>query len=148
VNLDLGPRSDQEIEARLRHDVSQESLTAIDRRLLRRIDNDRTVTASDRDPFQQSVASGRLRKLAVMGLAEPIGEGRYRLAEGLENTLRRMGEPGDIIRTMQRELAARRLDRAGGDHVIAEAGDEPIIGRLIQRGLSRRSMRRPGSTEK
>ena len=31
VTLDLGPSTDQEIEARLRHDVDQERLTAIDR---------------------------------------------------------------------------------------------------------------------
>ncbi|KAK0350394.1 hypothetical protein LTR94_029204, partial [Friedmanniomyces endolithicus] len=38
VTLDLGPRTDREIEARLRHDVDQERLTAIDRRLVRRMD--------------------------------------------------------------------------------------------------------------
>ena len=113
VTLDLGPRTDREIEARLRHDVDQERLTAIDRRLLRRMDPERTVAAIDNDPFQQSLAAGRLRKLKAMDLAEDIGGGRYRLGEGMEDTLRRMGERGDIIRLMQRELTARRLDRAG-----------------------------------
>jgi len=136
VTLDLGPRTDQEIEARLRHDVDQERLTAIDRRLLRRMDVDRTVSPADNDPFQQSIAAGRLRKLKAMDLAEDIGGGRYRLAEGLEDTLRRMGERGDIIRTMQRELTARRLDRAGVEQVIAADLREPLVGRLIHRGLS------------
>jgi type IV secretory pathway VirD2 relaxase len=135
VTLDLGPRTDQEIEARLRHDVGQERLTAIDRRLLRRMDVDRTVSPTDNHPFQQSIAAGRLRKLKAMGLAEDIGAGRYRPAEGLEDTLRRMGERGDIIRTMQRELTARRLDRAGVEQVIADLR-EPLVGRLIHRGLS------------
>lgn len=136
VTLDLGPRTDREIEDRLRHDVDQERLTAIDRRLLRRIDADRTVSPADNDPFQQSIAAGRLRKLKAMGLAEDIGGGRYRLAEGLEDTLRRMGERGDIIRLMQRELTARRLDRAGVEHVVATELREPVVGRLIQRGIS------------
>src|SRR3546814_9430853 len=35
VTLDLGPRTDQEIEARLRHDIGEERMTAIDRRLIR-----------------------------------------------------------------------------------------------------------------
>lgn len=100
------------------------------------MDDDRIVSTSDNDPFQQSIATGRLRKLAAMGLAEPLGEGRHRLADGLEDTLRRMGERGDIIRTMQRELTARRLDRAAVDHVITEQLREPIVGRLIHRGLS------------
>jgi type IV secretory pathway VirD2 relaxase len=136
VTLDLGPRTDHEIEARLRHDVDQERLTAIDRRLLRRMDGAREVSPSDNDPFQQSIAAGRLRKLKAMDLAEDIGGGCYRLADGLEQTLRRMGERGDIIRLMQRELTARRLNRAGVEQVVATNISEPIVGRLIQRGFS------------
>ena len=136
VTLDLGPRTDHEIEARLRHDVDQERLTAIDRRLVRRMDVDRTVSPADNDPFQQSVAAGRLRKLKAMGLADDVGSGRYRLAEGLEEALRRMGERVDIIRLMQRELTARRLDRAGVERVVSNDLREPIIGRVIQRGFS------------
>jgi aliphatic sulfonates family ABC transporter substrate-binding protein len=136
VTLDLGPRTDREIEARLRHDVDQERLTAIDRRLLRRMDANRTVSPADNDPLQQSVTAGRLRKLRSMDLAEDIGGGRYRLADGMEETLRRMGERGDIIRVMQRELTARRLDRAGVERVIASELREPIVGKLISQGFS------------
>ena len=136
ATLDLGPRTDREIEDRLRYDVDQERLTSIDRRLLRRIDTDRTVSSADNDPFQQSIAAGRLRKLKAMDLAKDIGGGRYRLAEGLEDTLRRMGERGDIIRLMQRELTARRLDRAGVEQVVSTELREPLIGRVIQRGFS------------
>ena len=136
VTLDLGPRTDKEIEARLRHDVDQERLTAIDRRLLRRMDDAREVTAADNDPFQQSIAAGRLHKLKGMELAEDLGGGRYRLADELEDTLRRMGERGDIIRLMQRELTARRLDRAGVDQVVTTELREPLVGRLVQRGFS------------
>ncbi|WP_313228496.1 relaxase/mobilization nuclease RlxS [Sphingobium yanoikuyae] len=136
VTLDLGPRTPQEIEARLRHDIDQERLTAIDRRLLRRMDADRMVSAADNDYFQQSVAAGRLRKLKAMDLADDMGCGRYRLADGLEETLRRMGERGDVIRLMQRELTARRLDRAGVEQVISSGEREPIVGRLVQRGFS------------
>lgn len=136
ITLDLGPRTDREIEERLRHDVGQERLTAIDRRLLRRMDMDRVVTSAENDPFQQSLAAGRLRKLKAMGLADDFGGGRYQLADGLEDTLRRMGERGDIIRLMQRELTARRLDRPGVDQVMATEVREPIVGRLIRRGFS------------
>ncbi|MBZ9648117.1 DUF3363 domain-containing protein [Sphingobium sp. 3R8] len=136
VTLDLGPRTDREIEDRLRHDVDQERLTAIDRRLLRRMDADRTVSPADNDPFQQSIAAGRLRKLKAMDLAEDVGGGRYRLEDGLEDTLRRMGERGDIIRLMQRELTARRLDRAGVEQVVTTEMREPLVGRVIHRGFS------------
>src|SRR3546814_2371913 len=100
------------------------------------MDADRIVSPADNDPFQQSIAAGRLRKLKAMDLAEDIGGGRYRLAEGLQETLCRMGERGDIIRLMQRELTARRLDRAGVEQVVATELREPIVGRLISRGFS------------
>jgi type IV secretory pathway VirD2 relaxase len=136
VTLDLGPRTTQEIEARLRHDVDQERLTAIDRRLLRRADAERVVTAADRDPFQQSIAAGRLRRLGTMGLAEDLGGGRWRLGGDLEETLRRMGERGDIIRTMQRELTARRLASERPDRVIDDVLEQPVIGRVLHRGFA------------
>jgi type IV secretory pathway VirD2 relaxase len=136
ANLDLGPRTDREIQDRLRHDVEQERLTAIDRRLLRRMDAERITGPAHNDPFQQAVATGRLRKLAAMGLAEDRGGGRWHLAEDLEDTLRRMGERGDIIRLMQRELTERRLDRTQADRVVEVELREPVIGRVIRRGFS------------
>lgn len=136
ATIDLGPRTDREIEARLRHDVEQERLTAIDRRLVRRMDDERVVNAATNDPFQQSINAGRLRKLGGMGLAEDVGSGRWRLDDGIEDTLRRMGERGDIIRTMQRELTARKLERAGVDARIHDELREPVVGRVIHRGFS------------
>jgi type IV secretory pathway VirD2 relaxase len=139
VSLDLGPRTDIEIENRLRNEIGQERVTNIDRRLLRDMDGDRQVAASDRDPFQQSLRAGRLQKLKHLGLADEIAPGRWRLAEGIEDTLRCMGERGDIIRTMQREYSEKGLTRAAGDYVIYEpTGPEarPITGRVVARGLA------------
>src|SRR3546814_1927109 len=77
------------------------------------------VCSSDlSDPFQQSLRAARLQKLGQLGLADKLGNGRWRIADGIEDTLRRMGERGDIIRTMQRELTARRVERAAADRVI------------------------------
>jgi len=137
VSLDLGPRTDLEIEERLRHDVSQERLTAIDRRLIRTMDADRMVSSADRDPLQQSLRAGRLKTLERLGLAEERGGGRWQLADRLEDTLRRTGERGDIIRTMQRELSARVPERATADQVIENSSEmQPIVGRVVARGLA------------
>jgi type IV secretory pathway VirD2 relaxase len=137
VTLDLGPRTDLEIEQRLRRDVGEERLTAIDRQLLRDAGEERIVVAGDRDPLRQSLRAGRLQKLVRLDLAEDLGGGRWRLAEGMEDALRRMGERGDIVRTMQRELTVRRLDRPLADRVIHEPGtSRPILGRVVARGLS------------
>lgn len=139
VSLDFGPRSDFEIEDRLRREVEQERLTNIDRRLIRDMDEAGLVVASDRDAFQQSLRAGRLQKLRRLGLAEELRPGQWRLEEGLEDTLRRMGERGDIIKTMHREMAGQNIARSPGDYAILDPGDptaNPVIGRVVARGLS------------
>ena len=139
VTLDLGPRSDLEIDQRLRHDVGEERLTSIDHRLIRQMDEERIVTATVRDPLQQSLRVRRLQKLKSLGLAEPIGKGRWQLEKGFKNTLRQMGERGDIIRTMQRDLSAKNLKRARANQIIHDGKSpptDPIIGRIVKRGLS------------
>jgi len=139
VTLDLGPRSDLEIENRLRNEVEQERLTSIDRRLLRDRDGEGLVWTTDNDAFQQTLRAGRLQKLKHLGLAEEVRPGEWRLAGGLEETLKRMGERGDIIRTMHREMTEKGVTRAAADYVIfdpAAKDSRPIAGRVVSRGLS------------
>jgi type IV secretory pathway VirD2 relaxase len=137
VSLDLGPKTDLEIESRLRREVEQERLTSIDRRLIRDMDGNRMVSSSDRDPFRQAVRAGRLQKLARLGLAQEVASGRWQLANNMDNTLRRMGERGDIIRAMQRAISEKGLARAAGDYAIYDpANGQAIAGRLVERGLS------------
>jgi type IV secretory pathway VirD2 relaxase len=137
VSLDLGPRTELEIQRRLMLDVGAERLTAIDRRLLRDMDPIRMVAASGRDMFDHAVRTGRLRKLEDLGLAEELGHGRWRLHAELETTLRRLGERGDIIRTLQRALTAAGVERASSEQVIyrADAGAS-VTGRVVARGLA------------
>jgi type IV secretory pathway VirD2 relaxase len=139
ATLDLGPRTDQEIQSRLRREIDAERLTSIDRRLLRSMDQDRMVSVVDRDRFRQSLRAGRLQQLGAMDLAEHLGSGRWKLAEGLEDTLRTLGERGDIIRTLQRELSARKVDRPWIGRSLFDGEDrgvEPLVGRVIMRGLA------------
>jgi type IV secretory pathway VirD2 relaxase len=132
VSLDLGPRSDLEILDRLRNEVEHERFTTIDRNLLRAMDAERMVAAAGNEPFDQSLRAGRLQKLGRLGLATEIEPGRWQLSENLQATLRQMGERGDIIRTMQRELARDRGGRASADYAIYDA-DDPRTGRLVGR---------------
>ncbi|HLY88039.1 MAG TPA: relaxase/mobilization nuclease RlxS [Acetobacteraceae bacterium] len=139
IDLDLGPRSQREIGQALRAEVEQERLTSIDRTLLKAADVDRVVTAHGRDAFDQSVRAGRLAKLARLGLAEPLGAGRFRLTPDLAETLKRMGERGDIIRTMQRDFSRVRVERAAADQAIydpAAPDARPLVGRILARGLA------------
>ena len=139
VDLDLGPRSQREIAQALRAEVEQERLTSIDRALLKAADVDRVTTAHGPDAFDQSMRAGRLAKLARLGLAEPLGAGRFRLATDLAETLKRMGERGDIIRTMQRDFSQARLERAAADQAIynpAAPDARPLVGRILAHGLA------------
>lgn len=141
VTFDLGPRSDFEIEDRLRNEIDQERFTSLDRKLLREAGDDGIVRsgAGDRDAFRQTLRAGRLQKLRRLGLAEEIAPGRWKLADELEQTLRRMGERGDIIKTMHREMSARELARSASDYVIYDpSGSQTrtLVGRVLARGLS------------
>lgn len=138
VTLDLGPRQDVEIRQKLRREISAERLTSIDRKLIRDMNSAGIVSAGQRDPFQHALRAGRLKKLEAMGLAEPLGGGKWKLADGIGAQLRSLGERGDIIRTMQRELTARGIERPPVDRVIHKdavpvAG---VVGQVIARGLS------------
>ncbi len=139
LELDLGPRTDREIADSRRAEIEQERVTSIDRALMREGGADREVAARANDRFEQSLRAGRLAKLERMGLAEPLGGDRYRLVEGIEETLRSMGERGDVIRTMQRDFSRLKLERFGVDQAIydpAADGARPLLGRVVSRGIS------------
>jgi len=139
VDLDLGPRTTDAIQDKLRGEVDRERLTSIDRTLLRDADAGRLVRSGASDAFDQTVRMGRLRKLERLGLAAQMGASTWRLAPDLAETLKRMGERGDIIRTMQRAFTARGAAPALADQAIydpAAADARPLVGRLIERGLS------------
>ena len=139
VSLDLGPRSDLEIQTALRKEIDQERLTSIDRDFVRDrpSDGEWIVRAAARDPFRQTLWAGRLKTLERLGLATDIGRGRWKLSLNMEATLRQMGERGDIIKTMQ-----RNLDREGGasrDYAIYDPADrnaERLVGRVAAFGLT------------
>ena len=139
VSVDLGPRTDLEIENRLRAETGAERLTSLDRRLLQDVGDDGLVAPTHKNAFQHSLRAGRLHKLKDMGLAEEISPGRWQLADNLEETLRRMGERGDIIKTMHRQMIEQGIARSAVDYVIDDPANpvaRPLVGRVIARGLS------------
>jgi type IV secretory pathway VirD2 relaxase len=138
VNLELGPRTDREIMRSNLREISQERFTSIDRRLLRAMDDERLVSSRHRDGVEQSLRAGRLATLSQMGLANEEQRGRWRLAENLEPTLRAMGQRGDIIATLDREVRSRSLAVSPLDYAVYDPADgqaEPIVGQVLTRGL-------------
>lgn len=138
VRLDLGPRTDHEIHERLRAEITEDRLTSIDRQLLH-MEESGGVSPLVKDTFRQTLLTGRLKHLERLGLAEERRPGQWHLDSDLEDTLRRMGERGDIIKTMHREMTDKDIVRSPGDYIIHDPSDtsaKPVTGRVVARGLA------------
>ena len=140
ITQELGPRTDHEIRKTLERQIDTERWTQLDRQLGR--DGYRTGVVDlaphpDRQPDEfHALKVGRLRKLESLGLADQIGPGQWVLSENVEATLRELGERGDIIKRIHRGLMERGIERGAAAYVLAgESLDDPVIGRLVDRGL-------------
>lgn len=138
IDLDLGPRSTDVIQQRLRSEIDLERLTSIDRALLREAETDTLVSSAARGAFDQTLRIGRLRKLERLGLAEQVGAAHWHIVPDAAETLRRMGERGDIVRTMQRAFTEAGRTPELSDQAIFDPAfsPQPIVGRILKRGLS------------
>jgi hypothetical protein len=130
----LGPRTAREIADSQYREVSQERFTGLDRALLRQAALEPVSLSGLRGdvPYQRLLAA-RLQYLAELGLAQPLGAGRYQLDPQMEETLRRLGERGDILRAMHRAM------RGEAREFVIETGPElraPIVGRISGKGLA------------
>ncbi|BCH27853.1 type VI secretion protein [Mesorhizobium sp. L-8-3] len=140
ITQELGPRTDQDIRRALQREVEAERWTSLDRQLKR--DGmksgiiDLAPYAGERPDEYHALKVGRLRTLEISGVAHQVGHGQWFLSEDAEATMRQMGERGDIIKRMHRALTERGIDRGAASFVLAgESIDDPVIGRLVDRGL-------------
>lgn len=140
ITDELGPRTDQEIHQHLNRQIEAERFTDLDRKLLgeaRRygfvdLAHERAATP---DPFHVEKV-GRMRKLEALGLADQFAPSQWIINDTAEQTLRQLGERGDIIKRLHRSLGHEGLDRATSSWDLAgEALGHPIVGRLMARGL-------------
>ncbi|MGP2492628.1 relaxase/mobilization nuclease domain-containing protein [Mesorhizobium sp. PUT5] len=136
----LGPRTDHDIRKSVERQIESERWTQLDRQLVR--DADRygvmdLTPAADRQPDEfLTLKVGRLRKLESLGLAHSIEPGRWIMAEEAESTLRELGQRGDVIKRMHKSLSEHGIERGTERYVLAaETNGEPVIGRLLERGL-------------
>ncbi|GBC54749.1 relaxase/mobilization nuclease and DUF3363 domain-containing protein [Pseudomonas aeruginosa] len=133
----LGPRTELEIQQSMAREVEQERWTGLDRTLQREAVNGRIrierLEALPRLRRQRLLLIGRLQHLQRMGLVREPEPGVWAIHPNAEDTLRAMGERGDIIRTMQRAMG-------GGQRELAvfepDEGARPVIGRVAAKGLA------------
>lgn len=142
LTLELGPQTDVELRRKLERQVYQDRFTDLDRNLIRDAIDGMVDARSEQkhpdDQFKQAMRVGRLRVLASRGLAEEAAPGRWRLSPQLEDTLRRAGERGDIIKTMHRGLHQAGLDAGASEFSIYDPADQrapTVTGRIIDRGI-------------
>lgn len=140
ITQELGPRTDQEIRRTLERQIDADRWTNLDRQFAR--DAYRTgvidlAPHADRQPDEfHALKIGRLRKLEGLGLADEIGPGQWTISEQAEATLRELGERGDIIKRIHHGLTERGIERGAAGYVLAsERLSDPVIGRLVARGL-------------
>lgn len=141
ITLELGPRTQQQIQSALEREIEAERWTSLDRALRDISDEgggiaDLRPSANAEDPELRRLLLGRAAKLERLGLAEPVGPGCWILKPGLDGTLRQLGVRGDIIKTMHQAMS-----RAGSEPDVSrfalhgEEPSDPVLGRLVERGL-------------
>ncbi len=138
---ELGPVTQIDVAKRLALETRQERFTSIDRDLLSVAEShivNLNEIKQDGTDWSQRFKIWRVKHLAKMGLAEKVGWGRWRLEEGFERTLRRMGERGDILKAYHRAMSASKLERPIYSEPIYDPADslsKPITGKVISKGL-------------
>lgn len=140
ITLELGPRTDHDIRTSLERQIDRERWTSLDRQLQGDANPHGIIDLAPRPGRQpdefHALKVGRLRKLETLGVADQIGPGQWVMDESAETTLRELGQRGDIIKRMHRGLAERGIERGASSYVLAgESLDDPVIGRLVDRGL-------------
>jgi type IV secretory pathway VirD2 relaxase len=141
VTRELGPRSELETRQGLEAETTAERWTRIDRVLAREagaadgVIDLRPNRDAVGDPLRE-IRIGRMRTLERLGLAEPAGSARWVLGADAERRLRELGERGDIIKRLHKSLTKDGATRAPSSWALqGESHGEPVIGRLIARGL-------------
>ncbi|MFA7504696.1 MAG: DUF3363 domain-containing protein [Burkholderiaceae bacterium] len=141
VTLELGPRTQREIQAALGREVDADRWTSLDRSLRDIADRHAGIVDLRPEPGwagydNNQLLIGRAQKLERLGLADSIGPGAWTLKPGIEETLRDLGVRGDIIKTMHKAMA-RDTPMPDATRFAIHAGppSDPIIGRLVDRGL-------------
>ncbi|QOZ48727.1 conjugal transfer protein TraI [Bradyrhizobium sp. CCBAU 53340] len=140
MTRELGRETEIEVARKLQQEITAERLTRLDRNILRDAAGGvlELGALSAREPVWQTARIGRLRTLERMGLAEETEPGRWQIDPELEPRLRRMGERGDIIKTMHREMAAAGVTRAPGDYAIfdPQGSAHRLVGRVVGEGFA------------
>jgi type IV secretory pathway VirD2 relaxase len=140
VTRELGPETELDAIRKLEREVEQERVTRLDRTILRDAPDGILLLATkpERDPVRHALRMGRLRTLERLGLAHEMEPGVWRMSPDFDSTLRRLSERGDVIRTVQRDLANAGLVRNPADLAIFDPSTPGAraVGRIVAEGVA------------
>lgn len=140
ATLELGPRSERDIRTALEREVEADRWTSLDQHLAD-IADESTGTIDLRpggkdDETTRLLLCGRAARLERLGLAEMTAPGLWSIRADAEETLREIAARTDIIKTIHRAMGQRgRAPDAGALALHDGASSDPIVGRLVERGL-------------
>ena len=107
VELELGPVSQMEGRVRLARTVDAAGFTALDTSISKQL-SDGIIDTSEPVPngrvWHQQLQKRRLNRLSQMGLAEPLGSGRWKLDADLGDKLRQISERREIVSAIHRTI--------------------------------------------
>lgn len=136
LSIELGPVTELDLQRRIKREVSLERWTGLDRDLqsIARV-GDIEIDKNARR-LKARLQLLRLEKLQRLGLAEKLGNGRWRIDHEFEAKLRDLGQRGDIIKAMNKELRSRGDGRTLGPESIFDPvnDQQSIVGRLMSIG--------------
>lgn len=137
ATMELGPRDELDVRRQLDREVALERLTTVDRQLGALVSPERTVriadiaVASDGRRISRPHALGRLEVLERLQLARRVSPNTWQLEDGWQQTLQRLGERGDIIKRMHREMRGQTLEC----RIFDAGGSAPVEGIVQHKGL-------------
>jgi len=134
ATLELGPRTDLEVQRQLSKEVTQERWTTIDRRLAELVSSDGTIemtAMANARWLSRPHALARLDTLEDLCLVERTSPTSWRVSEGWQETLQQLGQRGDINQRMHHALQGR----AASYRVFEPSAGAAIEGVIKHKGL-------------
>lgn len=139
ATIELGPRTRLEQQRAQLREVAAERWTGLDRRLAALQERDGIVDLrpepSRRDWPGRSLLIARATTLERRGLARPAGTGQWLLEDHAEASLRALELRTDGIARLHRAMREAGRDADPSRLVLDDGGAQPVLGRLLARGL-------------
>jgi len=145
ASLELGPQSELEKRAKLARTIDAQHKTDLDKMIDRARDGETLDLRKPVPPLQlwrKQLIARRIKTLRQMGLAEYEGRGQWHIQSDFTQTLTKMGEQNDFIKTLHRTFGERSASMRLGVNAIFDPAN---FARGAQSGIVK-SFGRPDDT--